>query len=97
MENPCKAIAEEIERPAQLYWYRFKVFHFDPRPKTWPIEFPYWCTGYSVTNGNPTIVAYATSLEYVNKNWPEAYNIEYKEVDGMVFSARFPKPDWYKD
>jgi len=72
---------------------RFKTKEQDYRPVNWPIEYPYWNTGdgedFSV------IVAYASSMEYIVENWPEAYDIDVEPVDGIVFTDRFRKPDWY--
>lgn len=67
----------------------------DYRPLRWPIQYPYWCTG---ENDNYfVLVAYANSTEELKELWPEASNIESKEVDKILFSDRFPKPDWYKE
>lgn len=29
--------------------------------------------------------------------WSEASNVDIEEVDKILFSDRFPKPDWYKE
>lgn len=82
---------------AKLRRYRFELVGVDdPRPVTWPIPHPYWCTGYSSSDG-PIIVAYGESDEYILANWPEAeLPLDYEEVDGYKFSDRFPKPDWFE-
>ena len=43
------------------------------------------------------MIAYADSVEDIKRLWPEAYQIEWDEVDEIVFTSRFPKPDWYKE
>lgn len=66
----------------------------DYRPLRWPIQSPYWCTGEN--DSYFVLVAYINSVEELNSLWPEASNIECEEVDEIVFSDRFPKPNWYK-
>lgn len=66
----------------------------DYRPLRWPLQYPYWCTGENESYF--VLVAYIGSIEELNGLWPEASNIECEEVDKIVFSDRFPKPDWYK-
>ena len=74
---------------------RFKANLDDPRPINWPVKHPWWCTGtgedYSI------IVAYADDEKYIFKNWPEATDLDSQEVEGYVFTDRFPKPDWFKE
>lgn len=67
----------------------------DYRPLKWPIQYPYWCTGESAYYF--VLVAYINSIEELKALWPEASNIESEEVDKILFSNRFPKPDWYKE
>lgn len=67
----------------------------DFRPVKWPIQYPYWCSGQN--NKEFVLVAYAGSIEELKDLWPEAFSIESKEVDKILFSDRFPKPDWYKE
>lgn len=68
----------------------------DWAPVNWPIKHPYWCTGYSYRGDEEyaVIVAYADDLEYIKTNWPEATEIETVEVDGYIFTSRFPRPEW---
>lgn len=72
---------------------RFKTDADDYRPVVWPIKHPYWCTGAS--GEHYVIVAYVDSLEQLYLYWPEAYGIEYEEVEEYNFTGRFPKPDWF--
>ena len=65
----------------------------DYRPTKWPIKYPYWCTGES--SGSFIIVAYADDAEQIMQLWPEAYSVESEEVQNIVFTDRFPKPEWY--
>lgn len=74
---------------------RFYANLDDYRPVNWPVKYPYWCSGESATNS--IIVAYADDLEYITKNWPEATDIDYDEVDRIVFTERFACPKWYKE
>lgn len=74
---------------------RFYTDEYDFRPIEWPIKYPYWRSGE--TYGANILIAYADSVEDIKRLWPEAYQIEWDEVDEIVFTSRFPKPDWYKD
>lgn len=65
----------------------------DYRPITWPIKYPYWCTGQR--DNDFVLVAYGDSIENIKELWPEASNIEFTETSQIEFSSRFPKPDWY--
>lgn len=65
----------------------------DFRPVIWPIKYPYWCTGENEEDF--VIVAYADSIDDIIKQWPEAHDIESKEVKEIKFTSRFYKPDWY--
>lgn len=74
---------------------RFYTAEKDYRPIKWPIKYPYWCSGQ--TDSAFILVAYADSIDKITELWPEAYQIEWEEVDKIVFTARFPKPNWYKE
>ena len=74
---------------------RFYTDEDDFRPVEWPIKYPYWRSGE--THRANILIAYADSVEDIKRLWPEAYQIEWDEVDEIVFTSRFPKPDWYKE
>lgn len=74
---------------------RFKELSYDYRPVEWPIKYPYWCTAEG--HGYHILVAYADSVEDIKRLWPTAIDIEWDEVEGIVFTSRFPKPDWYSE
>lgn len=74
---------------------RFKASPDDYRPIHWPVKYPYWCTGCG--EGYSTVVSYADDEQYILDNWPEATDLDAREVDGYVFTGRFPKPDWFND
>lgn len=73
---------------------RFFVHAQDYRPVKWPITHPYWCTGQGV--GYAVLVAYASDVIELLRNWPDAKNIESESVDSYVFTSRFPKPNWFQ-
>lgn len=73
---------------------RFKGNAEDPRPIEFPPPYPWWCSGYQEEHA--IIIAFADSETQILKYWPEAKDIESDEVDGVSFSDRFPKPDWWK-
>jgi hypothetical protein len=72
---------------------RFCANEDDYRPVNYPIKHPFWCTGYG--DGYSVVVAYADNEAEIIRNWPEATNIEFDEVEHYVFSDRFPKPEWF--
>ena len=67
----------------------------DYRPVKWPIKYPYWCTGESAKFFE--LVAYADNVKQIRELWPEAHFVEYRHVNEIEFSDRFPKPEWYKE
>lgn len=72
---------------------RFKADLHDPRPVQWPIRYPYWITGSD--DQHSTIVAYVEDYDAIFDLWPEAEQVEYEQTSEIVFSARFPKPEWF--
>jgi hypothetical protein len=77
-----------------LFRVRFKTSSDDYRPITWPIKYPYWCSGYD-KDGNSVLIAYVDSIEDIYKLWPEAKDLDYTEENEIIFSSRFQKPDWF--
>jgi len=76
---------------------RFKVKNKDDyRPVTWPIKYPFWCTGFD-SDGLPILVAYAKNRVEIFDLWPDAEGVQCEHVYEIHFSERFPRPDWYKD
>lgn len=73
---------------------RFHANESDYRPVYWPPPGPYWCSGYS--DGYSIVIAYAENEAELVKFWPEASNIDAEEVSEIVFSSRFPQPDWWE-
>ena len=74
---------------------RFRTDSEDYRPINWPIKHPYWMTGQG--ENDFIIVAYADNEDEIMQNWPEATDLDSKEVDGYVFTSRFAQPDWHKE
>ena len=71
---------------------RFHANAEDPRPVTWPVRHPYWISGEG--DGYAIVVAYADDEDYIYRNWPEATELDSQEVQGYVFTDRFPRPEW---
>lgn len=80
-----------------VYRARFTVPEDDYRPVTWPIDHPYWCSGYSAEGS--ILIAYVESKEQLLKLWPDALNIDMGgDPEGSYsFSDRFAKPEWYQE
>lgn len=76
-----------------MHRYRFRANENDPRPVIFPPNGPWWCTGYG--DDYATVVAYCRDEEDLLKHWPEATSIDDLGEQGIVFSERFPKPDWW--
>jgi len=74
---------------------RFKTSSEDFRPVNWPIKHPYWCSGHG--EGYSIIVAYADDVEEIQRNWPEADDIDFTEEAAYKFTDRFQKPEWLKE
>lgn len=73
-------------------------FHANPddyRPVNWPVEHPYWCSGYG--DDYSIVITYAPDEAYVYRNWPEATELDITEETEYRFSSRFPKPSWFTE
>lgn len=85
-----------MSEKAKWIRYRFRANEDDYRPVTFPPPGPYWCSGYG--DGYSIVVAYLPPDVEVTTFWPEATEIDpMDECASLVFSSRFPKPDWWKD
>ena len=83
----------------KLKSYRFKtnsVDDFRPLVDMSSINMPWWCTGESGDGKYATIVCYLPPEEDLMKYWDDAFDIESDEVEKIVYTSRFPKPDWVK-
>lgn len=76
--------------------YRFTTQSEDYRPIKFNPSYPYWCTGYGMDD-NAIIVAYLPKHDDLFEYWDDAVNIDFMETTKIVFTDRFPKPDWFKE
>ena len=74
-------------------WQRCRFKSIDTMPVKFPPPAPYCCTGSNIDCC--TIVTYVKSIDQVLEYWPDAIDIEAEEVEEIVYSSRFPKPEWY--
>ena len=77
---------------------RFMTGEADYRPAKWPIKYPYWCTGYLYAE-NATfaiIIVYLDAISELKELWADAESIYVEEVEEIIFSSSFPRPEWYK-
>lgn len=74
---------------------RFKADYGDWRPVKWPPPGPCWCTGYAGDESCSIVVAYAENEDQIREFWPEAADIDAPEVQKIIFSDRFPRPEWW--
>ena len=101
--NPCRPGDEDAFIPKSVPVYgsskllrvRFRANEDDYRPINFPVKHPYWCTGYGI--GFSVVVSYADSEAYIYENWPEAQGLDIEEVEGYLFTERFPKPEWFEE
>lgn len=80
---------------SKLVRYRFctrAVDDFRPLVDMRHIGMPWWCTG--VGNRYVTIVCYLPDGEPLEKYWDDAFDIYEEYVDAIVYTDRFPKPEW---
>ena len=81
----------------KFYRARFKAGCEDYRPIHWPIDFPYWCSGYDAED-NPILIAYVESKNQIFTYWPEATEVDMgKTLGDIIYSDRFPKPDYMEE
>lgn len=73
---------------------RFKANADDYRPIKWPPPGPYWCSGFG--DGYNIVIAYVRNIKQVHEYWPEAEDVDPSACNGITYSDRFPKPDWYE-
>ncbi len=87
-------------------WKRYRFFTNsidDYRPLIFNAKYPYWCTGIRCGTDTKTwedveqacIVAYLPEEEDLKKYWDDAEDIEFEVVDKIIFTSRFPKPDYF--
>lgn len=79
----------------KLIKYRFKTKAIDdyrPLVDMKEIQMPWWCTGEG--EDHVIIVCYLPERENLKKYWDDAYDIEREERNCIVYTDRFPKPDW---
>lgn len=67
----------------------------DPRPVIFPPPGPWWCSGIAGDDSYATVICYLPPDAEVEKFWPEAFDIETDERDEIVFTDRFPRPNWW--
>lgn len=77
--------------------HRFKTDPDDSRPVAFPPPGPWWRTGYTAGIEHAIVVAYLPKGEPLATWWPDAVEVETEEVAEIVYSSRFPRPDWFKD
>lgn len=85
-----------------LLRYRFKTHSVDdyrPLVDMAPIQMPWWCTGFGENTAGDyaIIVCYLPVLEPLEKYWDDAFDVDAQEVDGIVYTSRFPMPKWLKE
>jgi len=82
------------------YWFKTNEVE-DYRPVIFDPRFPWWCSGHGM-NGNfeicdSTIIAWLPEDEPLEKYWPDAHNVDYSDHTQIMFTDRFPQPDYYQE
>jgi hypothetical protein len=74
--------------------YRFQTHSTkDNRPIIFNPEYPWWCSG--CTDYSVIIVAYLPETEKLTEYWDDAFDVTWTEEEKIVFTDRFPKPDYF--
>ena len=74
--------------------YRFVTDAEDYRPIILNPAYPWWCSGFNILE-EAIIIVFLPKTENLKDYWPEAENITEQEVNEIVFTDRFSKPDWF--
>lgn len=77
------------------FYVNIKKCGGDWRPVKWPIKYPYWSTGETLDDY--ILVAYVDSIKELKGLWPEAERIDAEPTTKIIFTSRFPKPEWYNE
>jgi hypothetical protein len=78
-------------------WCRFYTKEKDWRPVKFPPPGPYWNSGYG-DDYNIMVAYFPQGLEdTLTEYWPDAYSIDMEISDAILFTTRFPKPDWLEE
>lgn len=78
-------------------WIRYRFYTKsvdDYRPLVFNPKYPYWCSAEG--DDFAVIIAYLPPDEDIYKYWDDAYNIDQTEESEIVFTDRFPKPEYYE-
>jgi hypothetical protein len=75
--------------------YRFHANAEDYRPVKFPPPGPYWCSGYAGDDSYSIVIAYLPRDVKLKDFWPEASSIDKEDADKIVYTSRFPKPEWW--
>lgn len=88
-------------------WRRYRFYTKsteDYRPLIFNPQYPWWCSGYSLGGtidepeySSAVIIAYLPEDEDLTKYWDDASDVEFTEHEGIEFSDRFPKPDYFEE
>lgn len=81
-------------------WKRYRLKSYaveDYRPLIFNEKYPWWCSGSGDSSDGEyvVIVAYLPNDEDILKYWDDAFEIDYTEEDEIIFSGRFPKPEYF--
>lgn len=83
--------------------HTFKTDVYGHRPVDFPPPGPYWHMGFtcnpndeSLSNEHAKVVAILPKGVRLVDWWPTACAVETIEVDAIVFTDRFPRPDWWQ-
>jgi len=74
---------------------RFNANYDDSRPVKWPPPGPFWESGFAADESYSVVVAYVKEESQIAEFWPEANKITTEENVALVFTDRFPEPDWW--
>lgn len=83
-------------------WIRYRFYTKaidDYRPLIFNPKYPWWCSGFTGLGiqgeDSSIIIAYLPLGENLLEYWDDAYDIEEEEHEKIIFTGRFPKPDYF--
>ncbi len=79
--------------------FRFQAEHDDSRPIKFPPPGPWWETALACNGDFATVVAYFPKERQGElwDYWPEANEITKTDEKEIIFTSRFPCPEWWEN
>lgn len=83
-------------RPWRRHRFKTSEGGDDYRPVKFNAAYPWWCSGFAGDGSYSVIVAYLPATEDLRAYWPDAFDVETTEEEGITFTDRFPRPAYFE-